>query len=682
MAGDTGMEPMLDMFVFETTRLIEQLEQLVLDSEKKSGIEPHIDEIFRIMHTIKGCSSMMLFDNISSLSHAVEDVFYHLRENKPEEVDYSKLTDIVLGSIDFIKAEIAKIEGGQSCNGDAGGMISAITSFLSTLKADGSSSCGSREDGTDSVPGRENHVSSRKGDSGVKKYKAVLHFEEGCEMENMRAFSVVHKLEEFAENIRYDPRDIIDDEESIRQIREYGFTVFFETEWDVEKIRPHLDNTMFLRELILASVDDFEADGEPQKDRQIILDGPVQDMRRDYPDDTRPNTAGMGTRHPGQSFISVSVNKVDKLMDLVGELVISESMVTQNPDLKGLQLENFNKAARQLKKISGELQDIIMSMRMVPLSATFQKMNRILRDMGRKLKKEVELEIIGEETAVDKNIIEHISDPLMHLIRNSVDHGIETVEERMATGKPATGRITLEAKSAGGDVWIIVKDDGRGLDKEKILKKARENGLVGRDRNGLTDRDIYSLILLPGFSTKDSVTEFSGRGVGMDVVVKNVEKVGGTVLVDSREAEGTTVSIKIPLTLAIIDGMIVKVGRSSYVIPTVSIIESFGPKDESIVKDTEGREMIMVRGDCLPVLRLHELYNVKTEAGTMNEGIVVMVESGGKYLCIFADALLGQQQVVVKALPRYIRKIRGISGLTLLGDGSISLILDIESLVN
>jgi two-component system, chemotaxis family, sensor kinase CheA len=328
---------------------------------------------------------------------------------------------------------------------------------------------------------------------------------------------------------------------------------------------------------------------------------------------------------------------------------------------------------------------MVMSIRMVPLSTTFQKMHRIVRDMSKKLGKEVNLELIGEETEVDKNIIEHISDPLMHIVRNSIDHGIEKSEDRVARGKGEVGTITLEAQNSGSDVIVTIRDDGKGLYKEKIYTKALENGLITKKQEDLSDKEIYNLIFLPGFSTKDSVTEFSGRGVGMDVVVKNIETVGGSVSIDSAEGIGTTITLKIPLTLAIIDGMNIRVGKSRYTIPITAIKESFKPKEKDILKDPDGNEMIMVRGQCYPIVRLHEMYKVRTEVTEFIDGIFVMVEYDEKTLCIFADELLGQQQVVVKALPSYIKntkKVAGLAGCTLLGDGSISLILDIGGLIN
>ena len=381
----------------------------------------------------------------------------------------------------------------------------------------------------------------------------------------------------------------------------------------------------------------------------------------------------------------MNVAKLDKLMDLVGEMVIAEAMVIQNPDLRGLELENFHTASRHLHKITTELQDMVMSIRMVPLANTFHKMHRIVRDMCKKLDKEVKLEIIGEETEVDKNIIEHISDPLMHLVRNSIDHGIELPSEREAKGKPAVGIITLEAKNSGSDVLVIIRDDGKGLNKEKILSRARENELLTKPENEMTDKEIYNLIFIPGFSTKEKISEFSGRGVGMDVVTKNIEEVGGSASIDSIEGKGTTITLKIPLTLAIIDGMTVRVGHSRYTIPITAIKESFRPGENDVFRDPDGNEMIMVRGECYSILRLHKCYDVKTDITEFTEGILIMVEQDERIICLFADELVGQQQVVVKTLPNYIkntRKIQGLAGCTLLGDGSISLILDVAGIVS
>jgi two-component system chemotaxis sensor kinase CheA len=702
MADLYSNEPLLEMYLFETSQLLEQLEQLILSSEKESGFsEEAINEIFRIMHTIKGSSAMMLFDNIARLAHSIEDLFFFIRKEKPEQIDLSALSDLILDGVDFIKTEVEKIKRQSPADGNADGLVGTIKVYLAELKqmnltsqllsdpvSDTSASERfEAEEATEKQQYYISHIDEPRME-GIYSYKAIIHFEDGCEMENIRAYTIIHNLKEWVQELYYLPLDIIDSDESIEVIRKNGFLVYLKTERDYQKVHEFFMQTIFLKDMELLQLEDeTEFAGFRNKDITIPKESPIKQttskeisniempirMEHQEKETTASNTT--------QSIISVNVVKLDKLMDLVGEMVIAEAMVIQNPDLKGLQLNNFAKSANQLNKITSEIQDIVMSIRMVPLSATFIKMHRVVRDMCKKLDKEVQLEIIGEETEVDKNIIEHISDPLMHLVRNSLDHGIESSKERSDKGKHKSGTITLEAKNAGSDVLIIVRDDGKGLNKEKILKKARENNLLFKNEEDMTDKEIYNLILLPGFSTKEKVTEFSGRGVGMDVVTKNIESVGGTLTVDSVEDKGTIITLKIPLTLAIIDGMNIKVGKSRYTIPTISIKESFRPKETEIFHDPDGNEMIMVRGDCYMIHRLHEVYKVKTNVTKLSEGIIIMVEQDEKSVCVFADELLGQQQVVVKALPGYIqnfKKIRGLAGCTLLGDGSISLILDIS----
>lgn len=687
-------EPMLDMFLFETEQLVAQLEQIVIASEKGSCFSVKaINDIFRIMHTIKGSSAMMMFNNISTLAHSMEDIFYFLREEEPQFVDCNKLSDLILESIDFIKIEIEKIKNRDQVDGDASTLISSLKDFLDVLKKENRVTADKVYEKKEEK--QQYYIMQDKVVTAVyrNKFKAIIRFEEGCEMENIRAYTIVRNLKEVTDEFYYIPEDIIDNEDSIEVIRRDGFQIFIKTDYSYEKVHEVLMQTIFLKDLELIQLENEDEFRRFQKktpavtaqtriklpENQVKMPDIIAKPEGDHTDKVSHTIAN------NQSIISVNVAKLDKLMDLVGEMVISEAMVIQNPDLQGLQLENFYKAARQLNKISSEIQDIVMSIRMVPLSSTFLKMHRIVRDMSRKLGKEVELEIIGEETEVDKNIIEHISDPLMHLVRNAVDHGIESSEERIAKGKPKVGTITLEAKNAGSDVLVIVKDNGKGLDKTAIYKKAKEKGIVYKREEELTDKEIFNLILLPGFSTKEKISEFSGRGVGMDVVVNNIEAIGGSLVVDSALNKGTTITLKIPLTLAIIDGMNIKVGKSSYTIPTIAIKESFRPKSKDIIIDPDGNEMIMVRGNCYPILRLHEFYKIKTGITDFIEGIFVMVEQEEKTLCIFADELTGQQQVVVKALPAYIqrlKKVRGLAGCTLLGDGSISLILDIAGLIH
>lgn len=680
-------DAMLDMYLFETNQNIEQLESCILDSERTGEYcEASIHEIFRIMHTIKGSSAMMLFNNISTLAHSMEDLFFFLREQKPKALDCTQLSSLILDGIDFIKVELHKIKEFSSVDGDASSLIEQIREFLGELKQGNPNE--STVDNPNSIQTQQQYYIAADVSSYNKNYnafKATIFFEDGCEMENIRAYTVIHNIKDFTTELFYQPDDIIENNDTIQTIRDQGFQIRFKTELTYEEVENKLDEIIFLKKLELENVESLEDFQPVDKHKSIVVEQSpiiipkiIQEVRSK--ENLEKDTPVSMTN---QSIISVNVNKLDKLMNLVGEMVIAEAMVTQNPELKGLDLENFQKAARQLHKITNEIQDMVMAIRMVPLSNTFQKMHRVVRDMCKKLGKEVKLELIGEDTEVDKNIIEHIADPLMHLVRNSVDHGIETVSERESFGKERSGKLTLEAKNSGSDVLIIVRDDGRGLNKEKIIKRAKENNILRKPEQEMTDQEIYSLILLPGFSTKEEVTEFSGRGVGMDVVTKNLEEVGGVIFVNSVEGKESTFTMKIPLTLAIIDGMNIKVGQSRYTIPITTIRESFRPKHEDIISDPDGNEMIMMRGQCIPIIRLHETFHVETQITDFTQGIFIMVEQDKKNYCIFADELIGQQQVVVKSLPNYIKNTRNmkrLAGCTLLGDGSISLILNIGEL--
>ncbi|GCD10092.1 chemotaxis protein CheA [Clostridium tagluense] len=680
--GGMSKEPMLEVYIFEATQLMEQLEEISIDCEKSKKIgKDAINEIFRIMHTIKSSSAMMIFNNIAILAHSLEDLFYFIRESKDVTIDFENLFDLVLCGIDFIKGEVLKIQNHCDADGSSESLVLKSSRLLLNMKeANGeiikSNFAGQKED-------TKYYISSyqSEGKEFKQKYVARIFYEDGCEMENVRAYTVVHNLKDITHEMYHLPKDIIESNDSVEEIRKNGFLIGFSTSVEKEKIEEQLNEIIFLRQLELLQVEDYPPELKAlKKKKEIILEQPIDNL--EIIETNKEDLAPLTISGKGQSIISVNISKLEMLLDLVGEIVITEAMVTKNPDLEGLSLDNFNKAARQLRKLTNELQDVVMSIRMVPVSLTFHKMNRIVRDMSKKLNKEVELEIIGEDTEVDKNIIDHISDPLMHLVRNSLDHGLEEKEERLASGKPEIGKITLEAKNAGGDVFIIVRDDGRGLDKKSIYDKAKSQGLVTKSEDELTDKEIFSNILLPGFSTNESVTEYSGRGVGMDVVKKNIDSIGGSISIESLKGKGSTISIKIPLTLAIIDGLEVAVGKSKYTIPITAIRESFKPKQNEVIADSEGNEMIMIRGEAYPIYRLHRIFNINKSVTSSNEGILVLVEDNTKAACLFVDSLIGEQQVVVKALPPYIKKAKGIAGCTILGDGNISLIIDISGILD
>lgn len=677
-------EPMLEVYTFETDQQVEKIEQIVIESERANAFdEEGINEIFRCMHTIKGSSAMMLFDGIATVAHKMEDIFFYIREHKPEDIDFHQLSDIVLEGVDFIKLELVKIKNRDEVDGEYEGLLEKLIVLLKQIKGDAVDQPPSEQKKIQYYIPQDKKASTEE---CVFLY-AKVKFQEGAEMENIRAYTLVFSLEEFVVDMIYFPGDIAENEQSAQSIKEDGFEIYMCSKEPLEVMKAEIEKTIFLESVSLKAIDEeqFKAKFKPM---DLSLEDEVKPDAIKMPEVKKASAiqqkkeASKDSSSATQHMISVHIEKLDKLMNMVGELVIAEAMVTQNPDILSVESDSFHKASRMLHKITGELQDTVMSIRMVPLSTTFVKMHRIVRDMCKKLNKSVALHLSGEETEVDKNIIEHISDPFIHIIRNAIDHGIETEEDRLAKDKPKEGNIYLEAKNVGSDVHIVIKDDGKGLDKNRIIEKAIQNGLIETAEN-MTDREIFSLILLPGFSTKEEVSEFSGRGVGMDVVVKKLESVGGVVFVESEPDVGTSITMKIPLTLAIIEGMNIKVGQSRYTVPLTAIKESFRPKPHDCIMDPDHNEMIMIRGECFPVLRLHQMYKVPHAVEALNEGILVMVEQDEKTLCLFADELLGQQQVVVKTLPDYIREtknITGITGCTLLGDGSISLILDIAGL--
>jgi two-component system chemotaxis sensor kinase CheA len=379
--------------------------------------------------------------------------------------------------------------------------------------------------------------------------------------------------------------------------------------------------------------------------------------------------------------IRVDLEKLDNLINLIGEMVIAENMLIHNPDLEGLELENFGKAAQQMSKIVRELQEMAMIIRMIPVSGLFRRMIRLVHDLSVKSGKKVELKLYGQETEVDKTVIETITDPLVHLLRKSMDPGLEPPEERRKAGKPEKGEIRLSARHEEGEVWITLEDDGRGLNREKIIAKAISNGLIEGDGSDLSDKAVYNLIFQPGFSTAEKITDISGRGVGMDVVKQNLDKIKGRVEVHSKPGLGTKIILRIPLTLAIIDGMLVRVGDTRCIVPILAIKEAFRPTPKAITVTPDGEELARIRENFFPVVRLHQILQKTPDHMELQEGILIVLEYQDKRICLLVDEILGQQQTVIKALSDYIGNVRGCSGCTILGNGEVCLILDIGTMM-
>lgn len=700
---EPSMRQMLDMFIFETSLLLEQLDEIMIQIEKeKVFTHNNINETFRIMHTIKGSASMMGLDNISALAHSVEDLFYAIREGKIEVLDNDLLFDLVFQSLDFIRRDIDELQSRGCISSDYSNFIEGIEEYVSTLEL--SSSMKSKDNANLESTDEKEVIDSNfeyKEDSDVVK----IIFEQGCMMENVRAFMLVFELRDYCEFIDFYPNDVETNAESTEYIKSYGFYIQFVAKEDKAIVYKTIEDNLYVKEYINISKKEIEMKNTSNNDavenklkdnnkvsksyqNNYTEDEIQEDVLNEKTDMEKDSLSEENEHLPisKQSIMSVNLEKLDLLQNIVGEIVIMESMVVNSVNSTGVDIDNFNKATRQLHKLTDELQDIVMSMRMIQIAGVFQKMHRIVRDMNKKLDKNVELITIGAETEVDKSVIDNLAEPFMHLIRNAMDHAIEPIEERIAKGKEEVGKIVLSAENLGGEAVISISDDGRGIMRDKILAKAKEQGLLKHQSNEYTDDEVNSLIMTPGFSTKESITEFSGRGVGMDIVRKSIEKVGGSIEVKSKQDEGTTFTIKIPLTLSIVEGMKFKVGDSLFTLPISSIRRTFKLTDlNQIITEGNKTELITIYGACIPIIRLHKIYNIQTKVTNLMNGNMIIIENEHKAVCIFVDEIIGNQQVVVKPFPVYFNRFniknKGLSGCTILGDGSISLIIDADSII-
>ncbi|MCI8645285.1 MAG: chemotaxis protein CheA [Firmicutes bacterium] len=686
---DNATDSLLETYLFETGTLLEQLDELLIDAEQNGDFtEDNVNEIFRSMHTIKGSSAMLEFNSLMEIAHHIEDLFFYIRENGMDTLSSdhkSELFNLMFSSVDKLREEVGKVENSEPLDTNIDSFIQNINDFLNKIsnnESDAAANDAPSAAGESAAPG----IDALIPDMGSP-YLLHIYFDEDCGMENLRAFMLVTSLRETEMPFTFYPEDIETNSSSSEYITENGFYLGFDSQAEAEQAVDYLSSAGNVRAFEIVQAPSKEEPKEPEtpsaepETKQESSKPAASDKK---PAEKKQQSAGGAAHAAKQSLISVNQSKLDSLMAIVGEIVITESMVTSSPELQDIKLDSFLKSARQLRKLTDDLQDISMSLRMVPVASVFQKMNRIVRDMSKTLNKDVRLTIIGEHTEVDKSIVDSIGDPIMHIVRNAMDHGIEaTSEERVAAGKKPQGEIILAAEHTGSEVIISVTDDGGGVDPDAVLAKAAANGILTKPEEEYSKKEILSLLMAPGFSTNTEVTEYSGRGVGMDVVKRNVENVGGVISITSEKGQGSCFTLKIPLTLAIVDGMEISVGNAVFTIPIANIRQSFKAKETDVVLDAAGNEMIRCMDDYYPIIRLHELYSMDDAYTQIDDGILIWVEASDKSYCMFVDELIGEQQVVVKPLPSYLNnfniKNSGISGCTILGDGNISIILDVAS---
>ncbi len=725
----------LDTYLFECNSLLERLDELLLNAEEVGDFSSEdVNEIFRSMHTIKGSSAMMDFQPLMEVSHHIEDLFFDIRENGIESLgtgQKSDLFNLLFKSTDRLREDMEKVAQGEELAMDVESIVKEIDDFLAAMK--GEANTPDIAPVADIVAPTATSTSTEEPKStpavlpivpvvtevdahGLPKLDCpyFLHvlFDEDCGMESLRAFMVVTAIQEEEVAFLHYPPDVETNSDTATYIIDNGFYIGFNSEEDVETGVAAVTSMSNIRSYeIIFNPDYIEMTENMQSSSEsratpISTSTPpevevatsntstsesevtAQEVKPATKEDTQKQTAQKNLKSLAQnkqSLISVNLSKLDKLMALVGEIVITESMVAASPELQNVPLDSFLKSSRQLRKLTDELQDVAMSLRMIPISGVFQKMNRIVRDMVKALDKDVKLTIIGEHTEIDKTIVESIGDPIMHIVRNAMDHGIENnVEDRIAAGKNPQGHITLSAYHASSEVIISIENDGEPLDPEKILAKAEKKGLLTKAPEDYTRKEVFSLLMYPGFSTNSEITEYSGRGVGLDVVKKNIEAIGGSVTINSDVGQGVCFTLKIPLTLAIVDGMEIAVGTHIFTIPIAHIKQSFKAKKEDIILDPSGNEIIRCMDEFYPIFRLKNLFQLDDGHTDIEDGVIVWVEANDKSFCLFVDALNGEQHVVVKPLPPYLNnfniKKHGISGCTIMGDGTISIILDVGNI--
>jgi two-component system chemotaxis sensor kinase CheA len=693
LSAGIDLSQFFQVFFEEAGENLELMEQKLLNLDITHADEEELNAIFRCAHSVKGGAATFGFTDVAELTHEMETLLDKLRRRELEPT--AAMVDVLLASGDALKAQLARHQGngaGPTETAELRTSIRALVDGSSAPPPSVAAAAPAQAAATSSMPRAAPRQAARsleltvgplentdQAENLVELFKEITDLgtieplDAGRAADGMRRFKVVTAT---SDNDLMDLFTFHVAREQVRLAplgRGYGFHEGAPGAPPAEAASAKDPGYGFFE----------NAPGAPS-------DHPVAPVASA---DVAPTPAAPQVKAPiaaraertasaaaESSTLRVSVDKVDQLINLVGELVITQAMLAQNG--KGVDAGLYQQLASglaDLERNTRDLQEAVMSIRMIPMSLVFNRFPRMLRDLAHKLGKKVELVQVGEATELDKGLVEKITDPLTHLVRNSCDHGIELPAERLAKGKPETGTISLIASHQGGSIVIEVRDDGKGLNRAKLLSKARERGLDAPD--SMTDQDVYGLIFAPGFSTADVVTDVSGRGVGMDVVKKNITALGGTVEIDSAEGYGMTVRVRLPLTLAIMDGMSVGVGEECYILPLSSVVESFQVQPGMIKTIGGSGRVVEVRDEYMPVVDLEKVFEVPRFDFEHVSNIMVVVEAEGGRVALLVDELLGQQQVVVKNLESNYRKVDDVSGATIMGDGRVALILDIGSLV-
>ena len=699
----TDLEQFYEVFFEESSELLAEMEACLLGLDVNSPDMEDMNAIFRAAHSIKGGAGTFGFTDMTEMTHMLETLLDRLRKGELEV--RSEMIDAFLKAGDVVKDQLA---GHRGDGGADPAVVAEVCKELSKFAEGTNETADVADETAEQVTGNvnssenepESETAEASSDEGHQKTVYCIEFpNEGINakgQENLLAnLNELGKLEKIAfgddvplSKLRLTTESIEDDVwEALAFVVDPG-SLKIEVETDEDPQLYVEDGSEVVNAELEEPYGFFpEAPGNTTEPYGFFPGAPAA------PADTDTNTdinklevqkksanSKAAANSSETSSIRVSIEKVDQLINLVGELVITQAMLAQTAsEVDPVIFEKLLSGMNQLERNTRDLQESVMSIRMLPISFVFSRFPRVVRDMASKLNKKIELKQVGESTELDKGLIEKIADPLTHLIRNSLDHGVEMPDVRVAAGKPEQGTITLRAFHQGGSIVIEVGDDGAGLNREKILAKAKERGIPVHD--GMPDSEVWMLIFEAGFSTAAVVTDVSGRGVGMDVVKRNISAMGGRVDIESALGVGTRISVRLPLTLAILDGLSVGVGDQMFIVPLTYIIESLQPTAEDI-KTVSGRgRVVQVRGEYLPVVALHEVFNLKPTSEIIHDGILVILEAEGQKAAMLVDTLIGQHQVVIKSLESNYRRVQGVSGATIMGDGKVALILDTAALV-
>ncbi|MEK4875129.1 chemotaxis protein CheA [Bacillus sp. FSL W8-0102] len=672
----------LEIFIEESKEHLQAINENLLELEKNPEDMEIVNEVFRSAHTLKGMSATMGFEDLANLTHKMENVLDAIRNHKIKVTP--DVLDVVFASVDDLEAMIQDIASGGDGKRNVEEIVARLKAIESGSNVEKKEKSEVREPSHSSEGNSvqydefETTVIQQSKEQGFSCYEVIVTLKEDCLLKAARVYMIFEVLEKCGEIIKSVPAV----EELEEEHFDYRFTVTIVTKDEASEIEKKVMKVSEVEKVVVQPFADSPkqaSDHSKETDHSDKEEKKKASAEKNAKDHQADGGKQRKSKNVSNKTIRVNIERLDSLMNLFEELVIDRGRLEQIS--RELNHPELTETVERMSRISGDLQNIILNMRMIPVETVFNRFPRMVRQLARELDKQINLEIIGAETELDRTVIDEIGDPLVHLLRNAVDHGIETKEERKAKGKPIEGTVKLKAYTSGNHVFIEVEDDGAGINREKVLKKAIDKGIVSQEEaEKLTDSEVFGLIMESGFSTADRITDISGRGVGLDVVKATIESIGGSININSVEGKGSVFSIQLPLTLSIISVMLIEVGNEKYAIPLSSIIETAIIKKEDILS-AHSKKVIDFRGKVVPLLFLEKLFEVPKEEAEDDYLSVVIVRKGDKMAALVVDSFIGQQEVVLKSLGNYLTNVFAISGATILGDGQVALIIDCNALI-